>query len=165
METILDEIYLHLAYNGSEFRPPYNMRSKPLQRTIGEFHPSTVGAVMTFWESTHNLFEIFCSMDSTTLRSIPVIVYIGMFYGVVILTKLPSYMHKHTSKQCRSPPGPYQPKDDYIFPQTSRLVRKRCRTRTIQRSENFPLDFGQACCMAQPTKIPIRQLRQLRGAS
>jgi hypothetical protein len=43
---------------------------------------------MTCLESTHTLLDTFLSIDSVTLRSLPVIVYTRMFYGVIILTKL-----------------------------------------------------------------------------
>jgi hypothetical protein len=64
------------------------MQPKPIKWIREELDPSTVGVVTTYLESTHGLLDIFLSMDATTLRSIPDIVYTRMFYAVVILTKL-----------------------------------------------------------------------------
>jgi len=65
------------------------MRSRPLHPvdTVGP-SPAYTSAVTVCIESSHALLDIFISMDISTLRAIPVIVYTRMFYAVVVLTKL-----------------------------------------------------------------------------
>jgi hypothetical protein len=84
----LHEISLHHDYNPDEFRPPYLMRPRPVQRSDVLLSPAYTTSLLACMESAHGILEAFIQMDLEIHRSLPVIVYTRTFYALVVLTKL-----------------------------------------------------------------------------
>jgi hypothetical protein len=94
----LHEISLYLEFPPEEFIPPYLMRLQPLKPCSRvELNPTHIEALMICIQSTHALLDAFLSLDTPTLRCIPVIAYTRMFYAIVILTKMALCAHNLSS--------------------------------------------------------------------
>jgi hypothetical protein len=94
----LHEVSLYLDFQPEEFTPPYLMRLRPLQpNSRVEISPPHIEALMVCVQSSHALLDAFLSMNTLTLRCIPVIAYTRMFYAIVVLTKLALGAHSPDS--------------------------------------------------------------------
>jgi hypothetical protein len=90
--TILITLYeaaLYDKHNLADFKPPFVIRAVPLEKEpIFKAPRETANAIATCMTSARALLDTFAALPTNILLSMPVIVYIRMVYGVVVLIKI-----------------------------------------------------------------------------
>lgn len=79
---------LYPDHNAEDFRPPFLVKTTTQSQQNSSISPAYLDAIMICLSSTHALLTAFLETSVETLRVVPVVAYVRMAYGAVVLTKL-----------------------------------------------------------------------------
>lgn len=84
----LHEMALHPDHNAEDFRPPFLVTTTTRAKDGKSISPAYLDAIMICLSSTHALLAAFLKTSIEILRVVPIVTYVRMAYGAVVLTKL-----------------------------------------------------------------------------
>lgn len=84
----LHEMALYPDHNAEEFRPPFLVKTTTRAEENSSISPAYLDAIIICLSSTHALLTAFLETSVETLRVVPIVAYVRMTYGAVVLTKL-----------------------------------------------------------------------------
>ncbi|MCJ1462438.1 hypothetical protein MMC07_001039 [Pseudocyphellaria aurata] len=85
----LHEMALYPDHNVEDFRPPFLVKTTThVKDKNTSISPAYLDAIMICLSSTHALLKEFLQTSVEALRVVPIVTYVRMAYGVVVLTKL-----------------------------------------------------------------------------
>lgn len=85
----LHELALYPDHNAEDFRPPFLVKTTThVKDKNTSISPAYLDAIMICLSSTHALLTVFLKTSVETLRVVPIVTYVRMAYGAVVLTKL-----------------------------------------------------------------------------
>jgi hypothetical protein len=99
VNILLHEIALRDDHQAADFKPPYFVnRFRPESRVKEKLTAPVIDAVMQCVTFSHDLLEIFLTLDVETLRALPVYKFVMIAYAILILTKLSQSVDDPTSE-------------------------------------------------------------------
>lgn len=84
----LHEMALYPDHNVEDFRPPFLVTTTTHCRDNTNISPAYLDAIVICLSSTHALLTVFLTTSVEVLRVVPVVTYVRMAYGAVVLAKL-----------------------------------------------------------------------------
>lgn len=84
----LHEMALHPDHDTEDFRPPFLVKTTTNAKDNTSVSPAYLDSIMICLSSAHGLLTAFLKTSVETLRVVPVVTYVRMVYGAVVLTKL-----------------------------------------------------------------------------
>lgn len=84
----LHEMALYPDHNAEDFRPPFLVKTTTQANDNKSISPAYLDAIMICLSSTHALLATFLKTSIEILRVVPIVTYVRMAYGAVVLTKL-----------------------------------------------------------------------------
>ena len=85
---ILHELALHLEHDVESFRPPFLIRMRVQSEPRPRLLPAYIEAIATCLSSSHGLLDAFLHTEPVSLQTVPIINFVRMMYGIVILLLL-----------------------------------------------------------------------------
>lgn len=79
---------LYPDHNAEDFRPPFLVKTTTHAEENSSICPAYLDAIIICLSSTHALLTAFLETSVEILRVVPIVAYVRMAYGAVVLTKL-----------------------------------------------------------------------------
>lgn len=84
----MHELVLYVDHDPEDFKPPFVVKRVACGEGRENLLPVYIDALSTVQSSTQALLDVFLALDIESLRALPIVNYVRVTYGIVVLTKL-----------------------------------------------------------------------------
>ncbi|KAI4268483.1 MAG: hypothetical protein L6R38_007830 [Xanthoria sp. 2 TBL-2021] len=84
----IHELAMYVDHDPGDFKPPFVVKSVVRSEGRGNLPPMYIDALSTVQSSTQALLDAFLLLNADGLRALPIVNYVRVTYGIVVLTKL-----------------------------------------------------------------------------
>ena len=95
----IHEIAVHFNHNIDDFRPPHKTSQDPNSDVLEAdlIGPANIMFFTACLEGIHKTFDAFLAMNISTIRNLPVLVFVRTLYAAVVLVKMFGIVHAEGS--------------------------------------------------------------------
>ncbi|KAL8673192.1 MAG: hypothetical protein Q9168_002384 [Polycauliona sp. 1 TL-2023] len=84
----IHELVMYVDHDPEDFKPPFVVKSVAHHQGEEKLSPIYIDAIWTVQSSTQALLDAFLRLDVKELQALPIVNYVRVTYGIVMLTKL-----------------------------------------------------------------------------